>query len=187
MMINVSDLKEIGTVPRIHGNGFLQLDLEDGQRLHIWGHPDLPRQKVDTGIHNHRFNFRSEVIIGRIINAIYDPQKITDAPTHALYQPVTRDGEDTVLEAVGAAFKVRLFPPHLQLIQKGSRYSMEGFRYHESFTDRPSATIMTKTNPNNGLLPRVLVPLGVEPDNDFNRNNVMPVEQMWDIIGQVLG
>jgi hypothetical protein len=185
-MISIRDLQEIGTVPRIHGNGFMQLDFKNGQRLHIWGHPDLPRQKIDTSIHNHRFNFRSEIIVGRLINAVYDFSKVTDAPTHALFEPVTRDGEDTVLEPVAGAFKVMLHHPAMRLISAGQSYNMHGMKYHESFTDRPSASIMTKIG-SSGNSPRVLVPIGTAPDNEFNRNNAMPVEHMWDIIGQVLG
>ncbi len=59
-----------GKVPRVHGNGFIQLDLTDRTRLHVW-HPSVPRQKVATQIHDHVFSFESCCIVGRLINVVY--------------------------------------------------------------------------------------------------------------------
>lgn len=49
----------------LHGLGFIQIKLDDNQRLHIW-HPDLPRRKCfeHSNIHNHRFAFKSTVLKG---------------------------------------------------------------------------------------------------------------------------
>ena len=55
--MSLHDLLEgsLGSEPRLHGNGFIQLDLGDDQRLHIWS-PDLPpAQRVSTQIHDHQF------------------------------------------------------------------------------------------------------------------------------------
>ena len=42
----------------LHGLGFVQVQLEGNQRLHVW-HPELPRQACFThsAIHDQRFNF----------------------------------------------------------------------------------------------------------------------------------
>jgi len=56
----------------LHGLGFVQVQLEGGQRLHVW-HPELPRRACFkySAIHDHRFNFTSRVIIGKqIITAL---------------------------------------------------------------------------------------------------------------------
>lgn len=187
MRIDLESLKQFGAVPRVHGNGFIQLDLVPGgaRRLHIWGHPELPRQKVDTGIHNHRFDFTSECIRGRIINAVYtyhwDPELITHIP-HA---PVVREGEDTVLSPLSGR-DLSLHKPQLEMVPEGQSYFMDGPDYHETFSDRPSATVMIKHRTIPGMEPTVLVPVGQVPDNDFNRN-AFSEGLLWRIIVDVLG
>ena len=57
--------------PRVHGNGFIQCDLPHRKRLHIWGHPAIPRQKVSSPIHDHVFSFASIVLVGRLVNIVY--------------------------------------------------------------------------------------------------------------------
>lgn len=56
----------------LHGLGFIQVKLPANQRLHVW-HPDLPRRACydHSSIHNHRFSFRSRVLIGTQINDRY--------------------------------------------------------------------------------------------------------------------
>jgi hypothetical protein len=47
----------------LHGLGFVQVQLQGNQRLHVW-HPELPRRAIfeHSAIHVHRFNYRSRVI-----------------------------------------------------------------------------------------------------------------------------
>jgi len=53
----------------LHGLGFVQIQLEGKQRMHVW-HPELPRRACfeHSAIHNHRFDFDSLVIVGTQIN-----------------------------------------------------------------------------------------------------------------------
>lgn len=188
MKINLEAVKALGGCPRVHGNGFVQLDIGAGCRLHVWGHRGLPRQKVDTGIHDHTFDFISTCIVGRVVNVIYrvDPTPALEgqAWTHKVYEPVPRDGEDTELvptirECRPAVFSTRL-------VSSIESYSHPALTFHETFSDRPSATIMQKGNKFPGAKARVLVPIGFEPDNEFNRND-WPADRLWEIIHEVLG
>jgi hypothetical protein len=176
-------------IPRVHGNGFIQLDIGAGRRLHVWGHRDLPRQKVDTGIHDHMFDFISTCIAGRVVNAHY--KVVGREPTHTVYGPEPRDGEDTALRPLdlggltpGKLIDCRPYVYHMRLVPSGESYSFEHREFHETFTDRPSATIMQKGAKYPGRA-RVLVPIGFEPDNKFNRND-FPPERLWEIIHEVL-
>ena len=56
----------------LHGLGFIQVKLPNSARMHVW-HPDLPRRSCYdfSSIHNHRFSFRSRVLIGQQINRRY--------------------------------------------------------------------------------------------------------------------
>jgi len=70
-MINLKKVRADGGRPRVHGNGFVQLDLTERSRLHIWGDPRIPKQKVATPIHDHVFGFESTIIVGRVISLTY--------------------------------------------------------------------------------------------------------------------
>lgn len=183
MKIDLTAVKDLGARPRVHGNGFIQLDIGGDRRLHIWGHRDLPRQRVDTGIHDHTFDFMSSCIVGRVVNV---PYTINEAGphTHKVYEPKPRDGEDTSLH--NTEWLVRPTPREISLIPEDSEYLFRAFHFHETFSDRPSATVMFKIRKYQGSRARVLVPVGHEPDNDFNRNN-FPDAMLWGIIHEVLG
>jgi hypothetical protein len=193
MLHDIHDLKARGARPRVHGNGFIQLDLDPEQRLHIWGHPDIPKQSVPTPIHDHVFGFHSELLIGRLVNVVYDFMPIPyEGETWEVYEPEVRHGEDTVLQPTGETGSVRM--RHAQLLVAGSsfisEYDFAPFVFHEMFAPEPSATIITKRGPTlrenpTGRKPRVLVPEGVEPDNEFDRYNNDP-NDLWRIIIEVL-
>jgi hypothetical protein len=180
------ELMSTGNVPRVHGNGFLQLDIAPGVRLHIWGHSALPRQRINTAIHNHRFDFESTIIAGRLVNVEYVVNFHDPEFTHEMYTPQARDGEDTILVPVcDGGIGVSLETPNVRLLNVGDRYTMQAARFHETFSDQPSATIMRKTGITK-VEPTVLVPKGVKPDNAFNRNTALGVKDMWGIIEDVL-
>lgn len=188
--IDLGALRASGRRPRVHGNGFLQLDLDPGRRLHVWGHPAVPRQEVSTAIHNHRFNFESTILVGRVFNLVYTAEVVHgDAITHSAYKPVTRDGEDTELVPCsvpcGAGLKVYL--NHVQVLNPGQTYMMMGSVFHETTSDRPSATVMTKLGSCPQVeVPWVLVPAGMTPDNEFHRDRVMSEVDMWSVLYDTL-
>ena len=103
-MINLEAVRASGSRPRVHGNGFIQLDLTERSRLHVWGDPRIPRQKVSTPIHDHVFGFTSTIIVGRLINVIYDVE-LRRFGDFNIFTPEIREGEDTVLHRakMGAA------------------------------------------------------------------------------------
>ena len=70
-LMSFAYLRAHGENIRVHGNGFLQLDLPDDCRLHIFAHPALPSQRQSTHIHDRRFGFGSKVLRGRLVNVCY--------------------------------------------------------------------------------------------------------------------
>jgi hypothetical protein len=183
LKIPLQKLRDEGLVPRVHGNGFMQLDLDANKRLNIWGHPDLPRQKVDTSIHDHRFGFISKVIVGELIQTSYDVS-VFSTPTHQVFTPVVREGEDTVLAATP-----ELLQPYIldqRIVHAGQEYQMPPRAFHTSKARIPTATLLIKTLMRSADPVRVLVPIGRLPDNDFNRN-AFDADTLWRIAAEVLG
>lgn len=180
-MLRYSDLRELEAQPRVHGNGFIQLDLSDGTRLHVWDYA-IPRQKVDTQKHDHAFGFESKVICGTLINVAYD---IHESKTgfYMIHTPQRQEGtEDTKLMPTGERVNVGYWHEHL--IPTGKSYSCEPQTFHETYHRGLTATIIKKTQ-RLDIEPRILVPFGKEPDNEFDRDSFDP-DTLWPFVERAL-
>src|SRR5580765_3414507 len=97
LKLEVENGRRSGLRPRIHGNGFVQLDLTERRRLHVWGDSRIPRRLVPSQIHDHTFSFTSEIVIGQLVHRTigvqFDPSGAYD-----LYKAVLNHGENPQLE-----------------------------------------------------------------------------------------
>ena len=169
----------------LHGLGFVQVQLQGNQRLHVW-HPELPRRTCfeHSAIHDHRFNFTSRVIVGTQINHEFD-MVCHDAGEFVLYlhegartsgggRPWTPDG------------RADLVPAGTFEVTAGNDYNTRAYEYHrtEPGGDGRVATIMAKR----GEYPagaHSTCRFGIEPDTDFDRFQWSPA-QLWEIVSDVL-
>ena len=154
------------TGPRLHGNGFIQWDIDRDTRLHVWSNRFVPMaQAIRTPIHDHTFSFESHVIKGLLYNKVY---RLVGGDRYKVYRAVTRHGEDTRLVSDG--MRVDLIEQGGQAVHSGERYTFPAGMFHESIpmTD-PVITVMRKTDKQVTAAPHVLVPAEMEPDNDFDR------------------
>lgn len=187
---DLDHLRRHGTRPRVHGNGFIQLDLTDRIRLHVWGNPEVPQQKVRSPIHSHIFGFTSEIVVGRLVNVVYDFFNDIDGDYRA-YVPEIRIKEDTILVPTDDTGFIR--PRYTELIVAGTsqtHYKFAAHHIHETLTDGPSATIITKDGQTQAqgakMKPKVFIPINLEPDNDFNRYDA-DEDMLWYVIKRTLG
>jgi hypothetical protein len=151
----------------LHGLGFLQFHLPDGLRLHVW-HPDLPKREnaMETGIHDHRYGFESTVLVGSIINEIYDLVS-AEIPTHNLY---THDGPrlETGQRAWVVEKRCRIKTVSSTLYVAGQVYSMKPYQYHSSIPAGKVVTLIRKFP--YGKTPASNVGMiGFNPDIKFDR------------------
>jgi len=169
-------------IPRVHGNGFIQLGLTDKIRLHVW--PDhtytLKRQVVDTGIHTHRFAYKSTLLTGGLVHREYAFTKYlperTDEITHRLFMP----GKDERLYPTMDFGTLRLLSE--LLLKPGDEYTFGPNRFHEIvLVASLSATLMEKIYELDDP-PMVAVKIGKTPDNTFDRDDDNSEEHLWKII-----
>jgi hypothetical protein len=184
-MLEFKKLLRSGRIPRVHPNGFIQLDLNDehSMRLHVWPVAELPdRQKTRHPIHDHSFDMVSTVLTGKLINesivfltAANHPSLI---PNHQEYRGVKIGQEETVLRPTGNYGSLTTMS--FQDILPGQSYRVPAKTFHNSIAEGLTATLMSKLDgePYN---PRVLVPVGVHPDNEFRREQTKP-EILWEQI-----
>ncbi|RWF33779.1 hypothetical protein [Mesorhizobium sp.] len=185
-MITFDEIRKQGSGIRVHGNGFIQVDLPDNKRVNVWGHPAIPRQNVATQLHDHRFDFYSFVLRGAMVNATYNayvPHPATNLPaTHDVYTPQAREGEDTVLVKLGEP--LRVVPYHAHVYPAGESYRLPAGMIHETFVNQPTATLMLKGDVR-PIPVRVFCPIGKKPDNDFVRHQAMAEADLWEIVRDV--
>jgi hypothetical protein len=180
--------------PRVHPNGFMQFDLDqptdtnDGhsggtKRLHIW-HPDLPRQKTRSSIHDHVFNMESVILHGKLRQVLFSPrlERYPGGYTHEVLLP---DYESTSSQLRKTGVFVRLLSQDDLTYWPRQSYTQTAFTFHDTRVadDEVTATIMTKKKIYPNSTPRVLLPVTAgEPDNDFDRHTAMPTDRLWEIM-----
>lgn len=183
MILQFRDVKAYADAePRVHGNGFIQINLPFENRLHIW--PDIPfeTQKVYTGIHNHRFSLESRIVLGTLVHKQFDLAQTVDG-AYQLYQAIPREGEDTKMELYGTG-RFIVQEEQTFLLHKGSSYTFPYGKFHESFGIDLTATVMKKTGSHPKVVPMVACEYGKVPDNDYNRYQITP-EQIWPTVERV--
>lgn len=186
----VSYLRESGAVPRVHGNGFIQVDMNETERMHVW-HPRVPRQAVPTPIHDHVFSFESHVLIGKLVNQnyIFMPRgSQAGGPEYQIFEARMDRGDNTTLQPTGTYGSLIAYVP--LVLGPGDIYTMHKRQFHESIATCRALTIITKAGPTLaqdpiGPAPRILVPAGLGPDNAFNRH-AFPADTLWGIIEEVI-
>ena len=172
--------------PRQHGNGFFQLDLDGGYRLHVWD-PDAPiAQVVHTPIHDHRFSFESLVLSGEQTHVEYIVlQNVLPTVTknYNICEVRYGDTEDTKLVNTG----IGVFADVVEkvVVPAGEIYDFRMYAFHETPNLGYVVTLLRKTKVDSNHKPRVLCPIGMEPDNDFNRYD-LSVDTQWDIIRRAI-
>lgn len=189
-------LRKLGEKPRVHPNGFVQLDITPKKRLHIWGHPDIPKQKVAMPIHDHVYGFRSLVLGGRLVNINYEADP--DGNEFDIWQPKKHRGMGGgAIEPTGERCGIRPLSTEVVVAKDnpddGSPtrhfYDMPPWVLHETFVPEPTITLIDKDgatldqNPD-GPAPKMLVPAGRDPDV-FSRFALDEAE-LWRIIDEVL-
>lgn len=144
----------------IHGNGFLQVHVEGdrSRRVHVW-HQSIPRQTVYTGVHNHRFGFKSKVLFGTMRHKKYDI--VPDlAGSFCRYRV---DGRALVDDGVRIAVDLTAN----DLYSTGTEYAFPPGAWHETLAESEAlVTLFEKTEVTEQPV-YVAVPFGQLPDNDF--------------------
>jgi hypothetical protein len=183
---------EAGRQPRLHPNGFVQLDLTiDGRvRFHVWPETPIEAQATRHTIHDHNFDMESIVLRGKLRNLVYETAETPSeayapgAPIFAMHAVHSIGGADTILKPLPEMAYSPLKVLSGQQYETGQSYYLPAAVLHDTETTGLTATIMTKVNFKRDYRPRVAVPMGVKPDNAFRRQE----KQNWlyEIIAEAL-
>ncbi len=176
----------------LHGLGFLQIQLTDQLRIHVW-HPDLPRRRCfkHSSAHNHRFGFESTVLAGIIVNHIMAPITTTGINKDEQYYLYKHDGprgsHGNRAWMIDESGPWRFVHVSATSYVAGQKYPMLPYVYHETAIPGggKAATLMHKTEEHKTPA-HSACRVGVEPDETFDRFQ-MTNDDMWAIVRDVLG
>lgn len=175
-----------GRRPRLHPNGFIQIDLaKDGsERLHVWPAVPIPAQKTRHPIHDHSFDMESTVLCGNLCNVLYRALPLSDFEKelaqftpYRMYRATRISKDDTVLAPADETFYAVVESMHENL-EPGDTYYMQKGLLHDSVPRGLTATLMRKLDLSYEYRPIVAVPADIKPDNDFRRESVDEAE-LW--------
>lgn len=163
----------------VHGNGFLQVDVTEKRRLHIW-HDSIPRQVVPSLYHDHRFDFESTILRGELINIKLD---VLPGGDYYMYRPETQripnvDGKLRRLGEGDHSVQIRSFEAHT----KETSYFMRAGIFHHIVAIGTTVTCMTILDKYEDHIPRVLCHKNLEPDNAFSRVSAVDDTFVWDLL-----
>jgi len=167
----------------LHGLGFIQLVLPANQRLHVW-HPDLPRRHCyeHSSIHNHRFSFKSRVLIGVQKNVRVDLELVTEGA----YDIISHNGPRSD-KGGRLSYPVAVCNVHSRSIEEykpGEEYFVPMHEYHYTPNSGVVVTLIQKVEESlihaNSLCRR-----GVEFHYDFDRFQLSP-DQLFGYVLEAL-
>lgn len=183
--IRVSDI--IINPPRVHPNGFIQIDISSLCRLHIWDDRIATHSKVFTPYHNHHFDVHSVVLKGTMINTVYDVVPVRDNDVRYdwreyfhKYDVVRLENNNSTLQKNDDT-EYYIEPRDLQFITEGKEYYLDKEIIHDSGFEGTTVTLMFKDDIDFSFTPVVLVPVDKVPDELCDRNVYDP-----ELVDQVI-
>lgn len=182
-LVNYEYLRNLGNKPRVHPNGFLQLDIAEGKKLHIW--PDVPFKTVDveTPMHDHTFSFTSTVILGELKHTIYDLVEAEEGLyrlyTVFPYKAIDREDPFSLLDDKRYNMEIR----EEITIKAGETYSFEAFEFHSSHAKGLTATLIITHPFDKSRKARVTCRHDQYPQ--FFKRDQFDEEFLWSIIRKV--
>ena len=180
---DLETLRAAGAVPRLHPNGFIQVDLTPDTRAHVWPKKKLPTANPYCPIHDHTYGFSSLVVDGSVRNIELEPVAHALGPYRLWEIKQWADERRTPTPVFIGEERYRLKTLSDKRHFAGYLYEMRPFVFHYSDAEPGTVTIIKILPSEPGRAARIAAHLGDEPDSRFERD-VPPERQaeLWDLI-----
>ncbi len=178
--LDIDWLREQGAEPHWFGLGFIQLKVNSTERLQFY--PDDPAYRPFVGakeIHDHRYDFASQVLQGEIAQTIFEVGEV--AGEHYEMTNVSCDPQKPAHQTDPVPVKVR--PISRMTIFAGGHYWLDADSFHTFRGYNNAITLLTRGLPRKSNA-RVLRPIGSEAVCAFSQPK--PVAELWEVIESML-
>lgn len=129
--------------PILHPDGFIQLKLNANSRLHVW--PDIPiiDTRNEAKIHDHVFKFRSEVLVGTLVETLYSARMSRDGD-YELYRVIPHALSSQPNEpTLSKSSKYKLALNSVRIHRSGSVYELASASIHKTEAVGLTATVIS--------------------------------------------
>lgn len=142
---------------RSHGIGLIQKYVGD-VRVHVWT-PEAVKIGIEGGIHNHRYDFQSTVVCGRLRQEEWVGHEDKDGC--GLWRQWVHNNETHEPRALDVYWTIE---PRTRILPAGVAYSFKRTSWHRSIPVSPVVvTVMTRSGV--GDQSSALIPRGIAPVN----------------------
>lgn len=168
---------------KIHffGLGFIQLKLNDKSRMHFY-HPELP-PFVDEP-HNHRYDFKSKVLKGKLINSLYnikinfvDEQDYIIKNVDCIHDSIINDElfKQTIPCSINKICDI--------ITYENSEYFLNKEQFHTITTNVPTITYIERFNITKKYA-QIVVKNNFEEKCPFSK--IINENELWDLVRSML-
>jgi hypothetical protein len=173
---------------RLYTTYLLQLRISENLNLNFWGHPTQEMPTCETGIHDHMYDFESDILYGTLKNLKYAP--VPNPESGAMKQFWVRRRKDEqghwVFSVGGEGHRFDPGEGFEENFPAGVRYGLKAEEYHSNEMSEPVVTLMHSDLATSGNNEYFLVPF---EDKDYTttmtmRNPTTPeqFDEAWDRI-----
>lgn len=175
--LSVDGLRAAGAVPKWFGLGFIQIKLNDTQRMHFW-HPDLSADTPEEELHDHRYFFTSHVVAGETTHEEWFFRQ-DDHGDHEMVSVNCKPGSSGEEKLIGLG---RVEQGGSYTMVAGSKYTFPPSGYHRIRAER--CVTFLERGPVLTELATVIRPRGTPPVCPFERQ--IPETRLWECIADLL-
>lgn len=138
--LDLATLKTLGA-PAYFGLGFIQLKINEHQRIHFWV-PEWPTiPGADNELHDHRYTLTSTILKGEIHNQIFAPL-VSSHPTHELIEVSCKPNSTEEPKAIDRVTPIFL----TSFVSKvGDTYTLSPDAFHMAHTVGPTVTFVERS------------------------------------------
>jgi len=175
MKLDVTWLKNNHQMIHYFGLGFIQLKIDKNTRLHFYN-KKLPPIVSKEDIHNHRYDFTSEILLGTLIQEIYE---VVPGDTHYLEDESCQ--VDVKVESKPKLCSVQMSSRHIH--SPKSSYLISHTTFHRVYCDFECITLLNRTDYKKQLA-QVIRPIEGAKVCPFSQK--VKEEYLWNIIEEML-
>jgi len=170
-------LRNCGRKPQWFGLGFIQMKLNDVERIHFW-HPDLSADTPEEELHDHRYEFTSTIIRGSLTHETWEFVSDPDGD-HVMVQVACEPGVEVPPMPLGRGCIRR---SGAYTMQAGSNYTFAPDDFHRVRSSR--AVTLLRRGPKVKDYARVIKPVGQPTVCPFSRT--ISEHELWEYIADLM-